>query len=243
MLHEPCISWIPAFAGMTVNTISAGPLIKPHDNPMTERLEQLISGAEQLGLPLDDATARKLLDYLDLLYKWNKAYNLTAIRDPKEAVSRQLLDSLSVLPFIGEGPVLDIGSGGGQPGIPIAVCRPQQPVTLLDSNGKKTRFLNQAKLELQLDNVQVVHKRIEEWQPETVPAVITSRAFASLKQMLDWCDRLLTPETVIVAMKGQYPQEELDEISDRSLEISVEKITVPGDSAERHIVTIRGFSM
>lgn len=208
---------------------------------MTERLDQLQAGAKQLGVALDNAMASKLLAYLDLLYKWNKAYNLTAIRDESEAVARQLLDSLSILPFIGDGSVLDIGSGGGLPGIPVAICRPDLQVTLLDSNSKKTRFLNQAKLELQLDNLEVVHNRIENWQPDTPPRVITSRAFASLKQMLDWCAHLLTPGTEIIAMKGQYPQEELVEITDRQLMTDIKKLSIPGQSGERHIVTLRGF--
>jgi 16S rRNA (guanine527-N7)-methyltransferase len=208
---------------------------------MTDRLEQLQKGAAQLGIDLDEATADKLLAFLDLLYKWNKAYNLTAIRDEREAVPRQLLDSLAILPFIDEGPVLDIGSGGGLPGIPLAICRPGLRVTLLDSNSKKTRFLNQAKLELQLGNLDVVHARIENWQPDEPPRIITSRAFASLKQMLDWCAHLLTAQTRLVAMKGQYPQQELDEIDDRGLEITVQRVSIPGSAAERHIVTVSGF--
>jgi len=208
---------------------------------MTERIEELTSGAKQLGIALDTATAGKLLAYLDLLHKWNRAYNLTAIRDEKQAIALQLLDSLSILPFIAEGPLLDIGSGGGLPGIPIAICRPEQPVTLLDSNGKKTRFLNQARLELGLDNVQVVHERIERWRPGTPPGIITSRAFASLAQILDWCRHLLTPETRLVAMKGQYPQTELDEIRKENLAIETREVAIPGIDAQRHIVIIHGF--
>jgi len=210
---------------------------------MTERIEELTSGAKQLGIALDTATAGKLLAYLDLLHKWNRAYNLTAIRDEKQAIALQLLDSLSILPFIAEGPLLDIGSGGGLPGIPIAICRPEQPVTLLDSNGKKTRFLNQARLELGLDNVQVVHERIERWRPGTPPGTITSRAFASLAQILDWCRHLLMPETRLVAMKGQYPQTELDEIRKENLAIETREVAIPGIDAQRHIVIIHGFCM
>jgi 16S rRNA (guanine527-N7)-methyltransferase len=210
---------------------------------MTERIQELTKGAAQLGITVDNATAGKLLAYLDLLFKWNRAYNLTAIRDEKEAVALQLLDSLSILPFIGEGPLLDIGSGGGLPGIPIAICRPRQAVTLLDSNGKKTRFLNQARVELGLDNVQVVNERIEAWRPGTPPEVITSRAFASLAQILDWCRHLLTPETRLVAMKGQYPQKELDEIRDENLTIETSEVSIPGIDAQRHIVIIYGFCM
>jgi 16S rRNA (guanine527-N7)-methyltransferase len=210
---------------------------------MSERIQELTKGAVQLGITLDNATAVKLLAYLDLLFKWNRAYNLTAIRDEKKAVALQLLDSLSILPFIGKGPLLDIGSGGGLPGIPIAICRPRQAVTLLDSNGKKTRFLNQARVELGLDNVQVVNARIEAWRPGTPPEIITSRAFASLAQILDWCRHLLTPETRLVAMKGQYPQKELDEIRDENLTIETSEVSIPGIDAQRHIVIIHGFCM
>ena len=210
---------------------------------MRERSEQLTSGAAKLGITLDEDAAGKLLAYLDLLYKWNKAYNLTAIRNEEEAIPRQLLDSLSILPFINEDPLLDIGSGGGLPGIPIAICRPGQKVTLLDSNSKKTRFLNQARLELGLDNLQVVNERIEAWRPEIPPGIITSRAFTSLGQMLEWCRHLLSPETRLVAMKGQYPQQELDEIRERNLEIEIEQVSIPGIDAQRHIVIIHGFAM
>ena len=210
---------------------------------MTGRIEQLTSGASQLGIALDNATAEKLLAYLDLLYKWNRAYNLTAIRDEKAAIPLQLLDSLSILPFIGEGPLLDIGSGGGLPGIPIAICHPGQEITLLDSNGKKTRFLNQARLELGLGNVQVIHERIENWHPGTLPKIITSRAFASLAQILDWCRHLVTPETRLVAMKGQYPQQELDKIREQNLGIEVREVAIPDIDARRHIVIIDGFAM
>ena len=208
---------------------------------MTERLDQLQAGAEQLGVKLDDATAAKLLAYLALLYKWNRAYNLTAIRDESGAIPRQLLDSLSILPFIGDGSVLDIGSGGGLPGIPIAICRPHQQITLLDSNSKKTRFLNQARMELALDNLTVAQARIESWRPDTPPDIITSRAFASLSQILDWCAHLLGQGTVIVAMKGQYPADELEAIAGRKLDVAIERVIIPGMTGERHIVSIRGF--
>ena len=206
-----------------------------------DRRDQLQQGAAQLGIELEDSATDRLLAFLDLLEKWNRAYNLTAIRDAGEALPRHLLDSLSIMSFIDDGPVLDIGSGGGLPGVPIAICRPQLEVTLLDSNSKKTRFLNQVRLELALDNLAVVHARIETWRPDTPPRIIASRAFASLRQILDWCAHLLTPETTIVAMKGRYPGEELDEIAERKLSVAVEKVAIPGMEGERHIVSIRGF--
>ena len=175
------------------------------------------------------------------MYKWNKAINLTDSRDPLKMVALQLLDSLAALPFIHKAPLLDIGSGGGLPGIPIAIARPQLDVTLLDSNGKKTRFLTQAKLTLQLDNVTVTQSRIEAWQPPTPPLSITCRALATLQQIIGWTQHLLAPQSEIIAMKGQYPHQELDEIAGQDLNIDVHPVNIPGTTAQRHIVCISGF--
>ena len=208
---------------------------------MIDQAGILAKGVDALGITLSAQQQQLLLDYLSLLNKWNKAINLTAIRDPRQMVALQLLDSLAVLPFIRRAPLLDIGSGGGLPGIPIAIGRPQLDVTLLDSNGKKTRFLTQAKLTLQLDNVTVTQSRIEAWQPSKPPLIITCRALATLQQILDWTQHLLTSGSEIIAMKGQYPHQELEEISEQNLIISVHPVAIPGVSAERHIVCISGF--
>jgi 16S rRNA (guanine527-N7)-methyltransferase len=208
---------------------------------MTDQAGILTKGVDALGIKLSAQQQQLLLDYLSLLNKWNKAINLTAIRDPRQMVALQLLDSLAVLPFIHKAPLLDIGSGGGLPGIPIAIARPQLDVTLLDSNGKKTRFLTQAKLTLQLDNVAVAQSRIEAWQPPSPPLSITCRALSSLQQIIDWSRHLLTPQSEIIAMKGQYPHQELDEIAGRDLNIDVHPVNIPGIIAERHIVCLSGF--
>ncbi|HBH35726.1 MAG TPA: 16S rRNA (guanine(527)-N(7))-methyltransferase RsmG [Gammaproteobacteria bacterium] len=208
---------------------------------MIDQARMLSKGLEALEIELSGQQQQLLLDYLSLLNKWNKAINLTAIRDPRQMVALQLLDSLAVLPFIRDAPLLDIGSGGGLPGIPIAIAQPQLDVTLLDSNGKKTRFLTQAKLTLQLQNVTVAQTRIEAWQPSIPPLSITCRAFSTLQQIIDWSQHLLTPQSEIIAMKGQYPHQELDEIADQDLNIVVHPVTIPGVSAERHIVCITGF--
>lgn len=143
--------------------------------------KSLSTGARQLGVCLSETQHAQLLDYLALLIKWNKAYNLTAVRDPDEMVSRHLLDSLSVMSFIENGRWLDVGSGGGMPGIPLAILFPEAQVTCLDSNGKKTRFLTQVKLELKLDNLQVIHSRVEAFQPALPFDGIISRHSAAWK--------------------------------------------------------------
>jgi 16S rRNA (guanine527-N7)-methyltransferase len=208
---------------------------------MIDQASTLERGIETLGIELSVKQQQLLLDYLSLLNKWNKAINLTAIRDPRQMVALQLLDSLAVLPFIRQAPLLDIGSGGGLPGIPIAIARPQLDVTLLDSNGKKTRFLTQAKLTLQLDNIRVTQSRIEAWQPSKPPLSITCRALSSLQQIISWTQHLLTPGSEIIAMKGQYPHQELKEIADQDLNIDIHPLKIPGIAAQRHIICISGF--
>lgn len=208
---------------------------------MIDQAGILERGIEDLELDLSALQQQQLLEYLSLLNKWNEAINLTAIRDPRQMVALQLLDSLAVLPFIRKAPLLDVGSGGGLPGIPIAIAQPQLDVTLLDSNGKKTRFLTQAKLTLKLDNVRVAQSRIEAWRPSPPPLSITCRALGSLQQIISWSEHLLTPKSEIIAMKGQRPAKELDEIGEMGLEVKVRPVAVPGVNAERHIVCISGF--
>src|SRR6218665_1089645 len=177
----------------------------------SQHAEELSTGARQLGVTLTDTQHAQLLGYLALLIKWNKAYNLTAVRDPDEMVSRHLLDSLSVVPYVAEGgdTWLDVGSGGGMPGIPLAILFPERRFTLLDSNGKKTRFLTQVKLELKLSNLEVIHSRVEEFQPEVPFAGICSRAFSSLEDFSNWTRHLGNGVTHWLAMKGVQPDDEL----------------------------------
>ncbi|WHU42276.1 16S rRNA (guanine(527)-N(7))-methyltransferase RsmG, partial [Pseudomonas fulva] len=146
----------------------------------SQHAEELSTGARQLAVPLSPEHHEKLLGYLALLIKWNKAYNLTAVRDPDEMVSRHLLDSLSVMPFIHSerSNWLDVGSGGGMPGVPMAILHPHKRITVLDANGKKTRFLTQVKMELKLDNLTVIHSRVEGYTPAQPFDGIISRAFS-----------------------------------------------------------------
>lgn len=197
-----------------------------------DRLQQ---GIQKLGLEIDADTQQKLIDYLKLMIKWNKAYNLTAIRELDSMVIRHLLDSLSILPYIDASPVLDVGTGAGLPGIPLALCRPDYQFVLLDSNGKKTRFLTQAKIELAIDNIEVIHSRIEDYQPGNSFEIITCRAFAALNTILDRTQHLVTSTTRIMAMKGK---EAMPELAEGYRQQNVYKLQVPWLDEERHLIEI-----
>ncbi len=205
---------------------------------MDARLAQsLQQGIAQMGLAISAEQQEKLLAYLALLIKWNKAYNLTAVREPQEMISRHLLDSLSILPYVRDEAIIDVGSGAGLPGIPLAICRPQLAVTTLDSNGKKTRFQLQAKLALGLDNLTVVHERLENYRTEPYPQVV-SRAFASLQDMIHWTGDLCRPDGIFLAMKGQYPQAELDNLPNGYALKQSYPLQVPDTDGERHLLII-----
>jgi 16S rRNA (guanine527-N7)-methyltransferase len=203
--------------------------------------EELSQGACALGVELSAEQHEQLLAYLALLIKWNKAYNLTAVRNPDEMVSRHLLDSLSVVPYaaaLGDN-WLDVGSGGGMPGIPLAILFPERQFTLLDSNGKKTRFLTQVKLELKLSNLQVIHSRVEAFQPEQPFSGICSRAFSSLQDFANWTRHLGNTETHWLAMKGVQPDDELQALpADFRLQ-SCQVLKVPGCQGQRHLLILR----
>lgn len=195
-------------------------------------------GIKAMGLSFDSPTIDKLLAYHALLVKWNQAYNLTAVRDPQEMIGRHLLDSLSIYPFLQGKRILDVGSGGGMPGIPMAICYPERSFTLLDSNGKKTRFLTQCKISLGLNNLTVVQSRIEAFEAEAFDG-ITSRAFATLKDMVDGSFHLLAENGLFQAMKGVYPEAEIAELDSRVTVVHCHPLTVPGEPGERHLVVMK----
>jgi len=201
--------------------------------------ETLAEGLEKLGVELNEAQQTQLLDYLDLLLKWNRVYNLTAIRDHQEGVVRHLLDSLAIAPYIDGEHLLDVGSGGGLPGIPLAITYPEKEFTLLDSNSKKTRFLVQAKGELRLDNLNVVHSRIDEFRTKRPFDTILSRAFASLKDIITLTSPLLDDGGRMMAMKGLVDSAELAELPQGyRVEKNIE-LTVPGlEQEQRHLLVI-----
>jgi len=200
---------------------------------------QLESGLADMDLSLSDSQQQQLLAFLALLNKWNKAYNLTAVRDEQVMVSRQLLDSLSIMPWVTTEHLLDVGAGGGLPGIPLAIVFPDKRFTLLDSNGKKTRFLNQCVLELGLDNVDVIHGRAEDCQPEQPFDQISSRAFTALENLVTWCEPLLAENGEFLAMKGQYPDDEVSALPAGWQVESSQALTVPGADGERHLLVVR----
>ena len=195
-------------------------------------------GCEGLQLRLEQQQQGLLLAYLDLLARWNKAYNLTAVRDPGRMVSRHLLDSLAIAPYTRGQRLIDVGTGAGLPGIPLAILFPDREFHLLDSNGKKTRFLFQVKTDLRLDNMTVHHARVESFQPAVPFDAVLSRAFASLQDMLAGCHHLLAPGGRVLAMKGAYPVDELAAVSGRYDLKEVHPLTVPGLAEERHLVEI-----
>ncbi|MDH5484173.1 MAG: 16S rRNA (guanine(527)-N(7))-methyltransferase RsmG [Gammaproteobacteria bacterium] len=198
--------------------------------------ERLKQGLAQMQLDLSDEIQAKLLAYLLLMQKWNKAYNLTAIRDLDQMVIRHLLDSLSILPFITESPILDVGTGAGLPGIPLALCLTDKKFILLDSNSKKTRFLTQAKIELGIDNMEVIHSRIEDYQPGFGIEIITCRAFAALNTILDSTQHLVTSTTRILAMKGK---EEIPSLLTGFEQVISHDLNVAWLDEERHLIEIK----
>ncbi|MBG9389088.1 16S rRNA (guanine(527)-N(7))-methyltransferase RsmG [Caenimonas aquaedulcis] len=200
-------------------------------------------GLDALALQLEEPQVVQLLGYLDLVQKWNKVYNLTAVRDPAEMVSQHLLDCLAVLPSLRArlpevpGRLLDVGSGAGLPGIVIAICRPDIRVDCVDTVAKKAAFIQQVAVTLQLSNLRGLHARVE-----SLPAdygVITSRAFASLKDFVSWSGGALQEGGVWMAMKGRLPQEEIDQLPPEVRVFHVEQLKVPGLDAERCLIWLR----
>jgi len=205
---------------------------------LTVAATELEQGVSELGLAVSAEQQARLLQYLVLLEKWNQVYNLTAIRDLGKMVSAHLLDSLSVVPFLSGESMLDVGSGAGLPGIPVALVRPDWEVTLLDSNHKKAAFLRQAAADLCLRNANVVCERVESWLAPRGFDVIISRAFADLGEFVLQTERLLAPGGVFAAMKGLRPFEELERLPPQFRVKDVRALKVPGLDAQRHLVLV-----
>ncbi len=210
--------------------------------------QQLIRGAAEMSVSLNDVQIEKLLAYVREFEKWNKAYNLSAVRDIQQMVARHLLDSLSVVPWFNSQQaqknfpltrVIDVGTGGGLPGIPLAIMFPEKQFTLLDSNGKKTRFLFHVKTLLGLTNVTVENRRVEEFQPTQKFNAVISRAFASLQDMTEGCVHMLDDAGIFLAMKGIYPQDELAAIADKVTLIESVKLLVAETDGERHLLILQ----
>jgi 16S rRNA (guanine527-N7)-methyltransferase len=202
---------------------------------------RLASGIAELGLTLPERALEQLLAYLEQLHKWNKAFNLSGIRDPETMLSHHLLDSLSLMPYIDGRRVADIGTGAGLPGIPLAICLPDVHFILIDSNSKKTRFIFQTAAQLGLGNVEVVHTRVEDYAAEPAIDIVTSRAFASLTDFVTSCRHLLRDGSgaKLLAMKGRMPEIELMDVPDDFHLYASYGLNVPGLEAERCVLDLR----
>ena len=200
--------------------------------------DQLKRGLIALGLTLERDIQQRLLDYIALIEKWNRVYNLTAIREPEKMVSRHLLDSLAVAPHLHAKSLLDVGSGAGLPGIPLALAKPDTHVTLLDSNHKKAAFLNQAVIELKLKNAEVCSERVESWQTQNRFDVIISRAFSDMGEFVRITRHLLAPGGMFAAMKGLHPYEEIDKLPPGCKVQQVLPLAIPGLEGARYLVLI-----
>ena len=198
----------------------------------------LQTGLTRLSLSLDAGQQEKLLAYLALLDKWNHAYNLSGIKEIRQMLPYHLLDSLALAPHISGSVILDVGTGAGLPGIPLAICFPAKRFLLLDSNGKKTRFLFQVKTELGLDNVAVFHQRVENFQSPEQIDIVLCRAFAALDKFVRLCAPLVSGSGKLLAMKGQFPEAEIAALPDSFTVIDTAEIVVPDMEGTRHVITI-----
>ncbi|EHX0067781.1 16S rRNA (guanine(527)-N(7))-methyltransferase RsmG [Salmonella enterica] len=203
---------------------------------MLNKLSRLLADA---GISLTDHQKTLLVAYVDMLHKWNKAYNLTSVRDPNEMLVRHILDSIVVAPYLQGQRFIDVGTGPGLPGIPLAIVLPDAHFTLLDSLGKRVRFLRQVQHELKLENITPVQRRVEAYPSEPPFDGVISRAFASLNDMVSWCHHLPGEKGRFYALKGQLPGDEIASLPDDFSVESVEKLRVPQLEGERHLVIIK----
>ena len=206
---------------------------------LSQNQQALELGIKTLGLSCSSQQIEQLLAYLEMLQRWNKAYNLTAIREPIQMVRLHLLDSLAIHPYVqGVKYIIDVGTGPGLPGIPLAILNPDINFTLLDSNGKKTRFLFQAINDLSLANAKEINHRVEKYQPEQSFDIVLSRAFSSISDMLTQCDHLVSDSGCFLAMKGKKPDSELSQITKDYKVVDLSHINVPQVDSERHLIKI-----
>jgi len=200
--------------------------------------ERLVAGMRAIGLEPSDEVVHKLLAYRDLVARWNRVHNLTAIRDPEAMVAYHLLDSLAVSPYLVGDRLLDVGSGAGLPGIPLALVNPQRQFVLLDASAKRVRFLRQVAVTLGLENVEAVHERIERYRSDAPFATVTSRAFAALADFAQAARGQLADDGHMLAMKGRYPAEELQALPSGIRLHAVYELKVPDLDAQRHLIDL-----
>lgn len=206
------------------------------DRKMKAKLENLLAQAE---IQLTDLQKDQLIQLVQLLHKWNKAYNLTSVRDPQEMLVKHILDSIVVSPYLQGDRFIDVGTGPGLPGMPLAIINPTKQFVLLDSLGKRISFIRNAVRELGLTNVEPVLSRVEEYQPEQKFDGVLSRAFASLKDMTDWCHHLPKQDGYFYALKGIYHEDEVQELNNKFEVKAVITLHVPELIGERHLIVLR----
>ncbi|NKB47423.1 MAG: 16S rRNA (guanine(527)-N(7))-methyltransferase RsmG [Legionellales bacterium] len=197
----------------------------------------LTEGVAALNLDVSAEQQQQLLTYLTLLQRWNQTYNLSGIKTVPEMLTKHLFDCLAVLPFVDDGPMLDIGTGAGLPGIVLAIVHPNQPIDLLDSRRKKTIFLQHICAELGLTHTRVICQRVESYQPDTAYRTLICRAVGTLAEVLHNVDHLWCNNTQFLAMKGQYPAVEITEL-DPTFHVTCERLEIPGNIGERHLVIV-----
>lgn len=203
---------------------------------LREKLDHLIS---QTDLEVSDKQRGQLVGYVELLNKWNKAYNLTSVRDPMDMMVKHILDSIIVSTHLQGKRFIDVGTGPGLPGIPLSIMNPDCEFFLLDSLGKRIRFIKQVVHELGIDNVTPVQSRVEEFQPEEKFDAVLSRAFASMTDMVEWCHHLPKEQSgVFLALKGQHPRDEMDQLPNSCSVTEIKALQVPELDGERHLVTL-----
>lgn len=200
---------------------------------------RLEAGLDALAITTDAGTVDRLLEYLELLCKWNRSYNLVAQGELDALVSRHLLDSLAIRPYLAAGALLDVGTGAGFPGLPLALVEPERPVVLLDSGGKKVRFLNHVLRQLGVTNASAVQARAESYKPGSGFSTIVSRAFASLGDFVRAVQHLAGPDTRLLALKGRHPEQELAGLPTEAELVAVQPLQVPGLTAERNLVILK----
>ncbi|XTZ38468.1 16S rRNA (guanine(527)-N(7))-methyltransferase RsmG [Salmonella enterica] len=203
---------------------------------MLNKLSRLL---DEAGISLSLAQQQQLVAYVELLHKWNKAYNLTSVRDPNEMLIRHILDSIVVAPYLQGSRFIDVGTGPGLPGIPLAIVRPESHFTLLDSLGKRIRFLRQVQHELKLTNIEPVQSRVEDFPANPPFDGVISRAFASLNDMVSWCRHLPTEQGAFYALKGLVPQDEIALLPAGLTVENIVKLQVPHLDGERHLVVVK----
>jgi 16S rRNA (guanine527-N7)-methyltransferase len=209
----------------------------------SELLAILQNSLEKCDLVVTQQQQQQLINYVLLMHKWNKTYNLTSVRDPRQMVIKHIIDSIVVAPFLESVCYIDVGTGPGLPGIPLAIMCPDKQFVLLDSLGKRVRFMKQVAYELKINNIQPVQSRVEDFVPDVKIDGVLSRAFASLKDMLHWCQHLVDSDGVFLALKGQLPTSELNELPLGFILQDTIKLNVPGLDGERHIVKIKRQSV